>query len=122
MHKTRLSLWYLFSYLVFGGAGFLFFPAPVLAMFQSTGEYGLPMVRLAGVLLLGLAIIVLQVIRHRVEILYPTTLAVRLLILVVLAALYWTSRDPLFVILFGVVGLGVCLTGWIYLGERSSVR
>jgi hypothetical protein len=122
MHKTRLSLWYLFSYLVFGGAGFLLAPGPVLVMFQSTGEYGFPMVRLAGVLLLGLAIIVFQVIRHRVEILYPTTLAVRLVILAVLAGLYWSSRDPLFLILFGIVGLGVCLTGWNYLSERSAAR
>lgn len=120
MHKTRLSLWYLFSYLVFGGCGFLLFPVQALAMFQSTGDYGLPMVRLSGVLLLGLAIIVFQVIRLRVSQLYPTTLIVRLTILVVLGFLYAGSADPLFLILIGIVGAGVLLTGALYFSERSS--
>lgn len=119
MLKTRISLWYLFSYLMFGGCGFLLFPAEALKLFLSTGEYGLPMVQLAGLLMLALAVIVFRVILLRAEALYSTTLLVRLMILVVLGFLYANSGDPLFLILVGIVGVGVLLTGSLWLSERS---
>jgi hypothetical protein len=118
MRKTRVSLFYLAGYLSFGGLGLLFFPGPSLRLFLSTGDYSVPMVRLVGVLLLSLAIIVVQVIRHRAEALYPTTLLVRFVILAVLVWLYFSTVDPLFLVLTGIVGLGVLLTGFSYLRER----
>jgi hypothetical protein len=70
-------------------------------------------------LLLGLAILVTQIIRNRIEVLYPTTLVVRLFFLVVLAYLYLSSSDPFFLVVFGIVVLGVILTGYSYLSERG---
>jgi uncharacterized membrane protein YoaK (UPF0700 family) len=75
---------------------------------------------LAGYLLFALGVFVAQVIRHRVTVLYPMTLAVRAVILVVIAALYVKSSDPFFVVLLGIVGLGVVLTGTAYLRERRE--
>ncbi len=60
----------------------------------------------------------MQIFRHRVEALYATTVLVRLVILAVLLALYAYSRDPLFLSLFAIVGLGVVLTGTSYLLDR----
>jgi hypothetical protein len=54
------------------------------------------------------------------EVLYPTALLVRAAILAVLIALHLSSRDPFFLVLVGIVGLGVVLTGFSYLSERRA--
>ena len=118
MKRTRISLYYLASYLLFGGVGLVFFPTPSLKLFLSNGTYDLAMVRLVGVMLLALAVIVIQVIRYRAEELYPTTLLVRLIILAVLIWNYFSGGDPLFLVLTAIVGLGVVITGSSYLSER----
>ena len=64
MEKTRLSFFYLVFYLVGGGLGFAADPQMALGLFGSTGEYAEPMVRLAGVLMLGLGAMVVQLIRY----------------------------------------------------------
>ncbi len=71
-------------------------------------------------LLLGLAILVTQIIRHRIEVLYPTTLVVRLFFLAVLAYLFVSSSDPFFLVVFGIVLLGVVFTGYSYLTEHRA--
>jgi hypothetical protein len=53
-------------------------------------------------------------------VLYPTTLVVRALILVVLAGLYVSAPDPFFLVLIAIVGLGVVLTGASYLLDRRD--
>jgi hypothetical protein len=52
------------------------------------------MPRLLGVVLLALGLIMVQIIRHRVEALYLTTLGVRVVIIVGLAGLFVYSQDP----------------------------
>ena len=42
--------------------------------------------------------------------LYPTTLAIRAFFLVAIAGLYLETRDRMFILIFGVVALGVALT------------
>ncbi len=118
MNKTRLSLCYLFSYLILAGVGLIADPGVALKLFLSTGDYGDVMPRMLGVMLLSLGILVVQIVRHRVESLYPTTLVVRAIILVCLVALYFQSRDPLFLVLIGVVGLGFVMTGASYLADK----
>jgi uncharacterized protein YjeT (DUF2065 family) len=110
MHKTRLSFFYLVFYLIGGGLGFAADPRMALEMFGSTGEYAEPMVRLAGILMLGLGAMVVQLIRHRQAHLYSTVLVARLFILACLLGLYMLYADPLFTGLFMVVALGVGLT------------
>ena len=80
--------------------------------------YVLP--RLLGVVLLALGIVIVQIIRHRLEVLYTTTLLVRVFIMVVLAALLVYSGDPLFISLMVVVGLGMVLTSASYLSDRRA--
>ncbi len=119
MRKTRLSLWYLTTYLLLGGIGLLVDPDMALKLLFAEGDYGTAMPRLAGMLMIGLGVFVLQIIRHELSVLYPTTLAVRGFFLVSMFAVYLSTSDPLFFALICIVGLGVLLTGISYLSERK---
>ncbi|MDA8100084.1 MAG: hypothetical protein M0042_10690 [Nitrospiraceae bacterium] len=110
MERTRKSLYYVVAYLLLGGAGLLVAPAFVLGLFFSRGGYSDVMVRFVGLLLLALGILVLQIIRHRVRQLYASTVVVRLMILAGLAVFYYLTADPLMIVLFGIVALGVAMT------------
>lgn len=118
MPRTHRSLYYLAGYLAFAGLALLLVPDIALPLLLSNGDYGDVFPRMAGMLLLGLATLVVQIIRHRMEVLYPTTLVVRLFFLTILVVLYAVSGDPFFLVVFGIVALGVLLTGYFYLSER----
>jgi uncharacterized protein YjeT (DUF2065 family) len=118
--KTRGSLYYLASYLLFGGLGFLIVPQVMLNLFMSNGEYSHVMVRLVGLMLLSLGIIILQIIKYQIEQLYPTTLIVRSIILTFLLGFYFIYQDPLLLILFIIVGIGFVLTITSYLLDRKQ--
>ena len=123
MRRTNLSLIYVAAYLL--GAGIFLVLAPRLALHLlfSTGDYGEILPQLTGLLLLGLGILVVQIIRHRVAALYTTTLAVRLVFCVGFIWLYTRSRDPLFLALLVVVGVGVVATSISYaLDRREAIK
>ena len=120
MQRTHLSLYYLFSYLIVAGIALVVAPQFALRLLFSNGNYGDVMPRLLGVVLFALGIFVLQLVRHRVEVLYPTTLAVRAVILAVLLGLYLSSGDLLFIALLVIVGFGFVLTGVSYWLDRQS--
>jgi hypothetical protein len=125
MRRTHLSLYYLAGYLVVAGVALIATGQLAMRLLLSNGEYGDALPRLLGVVLLALGILIAQIIRHRLEVLYSTTLVVRGLILTVLAGLFVATRDPFFLVLIGIVGLGVLLTGASYLLDRrgsSAVR
>ena len=120
MRRTRLSLYYLASYLLVAGIALVATGQFAMRLLLSNGEYGDVLPRLLGVVLFALGVLIAQIIRYRLEMLYPTTLAVRAVILAVLLALYVSSLDPFFLVLFAIVGLGVLLTGTSYLSERRA--
>jgi hypothetical protein len=120
MRRTRLSLIYVVAYLLAAGIFLLVAPRLALKLLFSSAEYGVIMPRLAGLLLIGLGMFVAQIIRHSVVALYPTTLAVRAVFCVGFIALYLLSRDPLFLVLLAVVGLGVLATGVSYVRDRRD--
>jgi uncharacterized protein YjeT (DUF2065 family) len=120
MNKTRISLYYLAGYLLFGGIGFLLVPRTMLALFFSTGNYSDVMVRLVGLMLLALGIFIVQMIRYRIEKLYPTTLLVRSIIVIILLTFFFIYGDPLMLVLFAIVGLGMVLTGTSYLLDKKN--
>ena len=120
MSKTRLSLYYLATYLTVGGIGFMVVPQTMLTLFFSNGNYSNIMVRFNGVLLLSIGIFVIQLIRHRVSELYGTTLVIRTIILIALVVLYLFSRDPLMITLLVIVGLGFILTLTSYVLDHKA--
>jgi hypothetical protein len=110
MNWTRLSFFYLCGYLTFGGVGLLAAPSTVLPLMFSNGHYGEVMPRMVGGMMLALAIIVLQIIRLRAEVLYTTTLLVRAFLCALLIGFYVAFRDPFFLVILAIVLVGVCLT------------
>jgi hypothetical protein len=120
MHKTRLSLWYLGSYLTIIGIALLFAPQGTLKVLQSNGDYGSVFPRVAGMLMSGLGMAVFGIIRAGVTALYPATLLIRAYFLVCIAGFYWITTDPLFLVLIVIVGIGFVLTLSSYLLDRHG--
>jgi hypothetical protein len=122
MSKTRLSLFYLAGYIV--PTGVLLIVAPQLVfklLFSNHGaEYGDAIPRLAGGLALALGIIVVQIIRLKIDALYLTTVGVRVILVALLLWIYSFTRDPFFLAVTGVVGFGMALTGTSYLLDRKG--
>ena len=120
MNKTRLSLFYLGSYLTIIGFGLLFAPDGTLRILQSNGEYGDVFPRIAGMLMSGLGITVFGIIRACVSELYPATLFIRLYFLICIVAFYMMTRDPLFLVIFAIVALGFVLTLSSFILDRRK--
>lgn len=96
MERTRLSLFYLVGYLIPSGIMLLVAPHFALKLLLSNSDYGNIFPRTAGMLLIGLGIMILQMIRLRLSLLYSTTLIVRSFFFVCLLSFYMLNRDPFF--------------------------
>lgn len=107
---THYSFFYLAGYLSLTGIGLLIAPDAMLKLLLSNREYDDVFVRFTGSFMMALSIIVAQIIRHRIEVLYTTTLFVRSFLIVCIIWFYMMTRDPLFLVVLAVVGLGVVLT------------
>lgn len=114
MRRTRISLFYVIGYLMPGGLGLLVAPQLALKLLFSNGTYSDVMPRMVGLMMLALGVFVLQIVRKKIEAMYLTALAVRSGMLPVLLSFYLIARDPLFLALLGIVGLGVSLTSVCY--------
>jgi hypothetical protein len=120
MNRTRKSPYYLAAYLLAGGLGLLIFPAETLKLLLSNGDYGNIFPRLVGMFASGFGLNVLGIIRARAGALYSATLMVRSYFLVCLAVFYWMSHDRMFLVIIGVVVLGMVLTLASYLRDRKE--
>ena len=120
MKWTRYSLIYLATYLSTTGIAMLLAPRQALELLQAERTYDDVFVRFLGAFMLAVATLVVQIIRHRLAMLYTTTLVIRAFFLVTIAGLFYETRDRLFVIIFGVVAVGVALTLVGYLVERTK--
>ncbi|MBI3752030.1 MAG: hypothetical protein HY263_10315 [Chloroflexi bacterium] len=122
MRRTNLSLYYLAGYLLPAGALLLFVPEWATKLLLSDRTYDYAPFRLAGVLLIVIGILIVQIIRHRLEMLYTTTLVARALISATLLWLFLSTGDPFFAVILVVVLIGVALTGTSYLLDRRAAR
>ena len=118
MRRTNLSLYYLAGYLIHAGTLLLLVPDFATKLLLSNRSYDDAPFRLAGILLIGLGILVTQIIRHRLEVLYPTTVVIRLLISATLIGLYLETRDPFFLVVLTVVVIGIVLTATSFVLDR----
>jgi len=121
MHRTNLSLYYLAGYLIPAGALLLLVPEFATNFLLSNRTYDYAPFRLVGILLIGLGILVVQIIRYRLQVLYPTTVVVRLLISATLMALYLQTSDPFFLVVLAVVVVGIVLTATSFVLDRRAV-
>jgi hypothetical protein len=120
MHRTNLSLYYLAGYLIPAGALLLLVPEFATKLLLSNRTYDYAPFRLVGILLIGLGILVVQIIRYRLQMLYPTTVLIRLLISATLVGLYAQTSDPFFLVVLTVVVVGIVLTVTSYLLDRRQ--
>ena len=120
MTKTRASLFYLVSYLILIGVGLLLAPHATLQILHSNGDYGDVFPRVTDMLMSGLGLSVFGMIHARASEQYPATLVVRVYFLACISVFYRMTRDPLFLLLLGIVGLGFLLTLGAYLLDRQS--
>jgi hypothetical protein len=120
MTKTRLSLFYLGSYLFLIGIGLLLAPHGTLKILQSNGDYGDIFPRVSGMLMSGLGLSIFGMIRARAYDLYPATLFIRAYFIACIVTFYAVTRDPLFLVLVAIVGLGFVLTLSSLLLDRKS--
>jgi uncharacterized protein YjeT (DUF2065 family) len=118
--RTNLSLYYLAGYLIPAGLLLLFVPEWATKLLLSNHSYDYAPFRLVGVLLFVIGILIVQIIRHRLEMLYTTTLLARALISATLLWLFALTGDPFFAVILVVVLIGVALTGTSYLLDRRS--
>ena len=119
MIRTRFSLFYLAGYLIPAGLLLLFAPTFSTKLLLSNADYGEVFPRLAGMLLIGLGVLVVQIIRLRLATLYPTTIAIRLFFCVCFIVFFSISRDPFFLVLLAIVAFGLILTGVSFILDQQ---
>ena len=122
MPWTRISFFYLIGYLSVGGLGLLAMPLVAVRLLFGTGEYDPELLRLVGGLMVALAIVIGQIVRHRVEVLYRTTLVVRVFLVSVLAWLHARTADPLFLVIALIVVVGILMTTAGIVADRRAAR
>ncbi len=120
--RALRSLYYPASYLTTSGLALVLAPDFALKLLLSTGHYGDVMPRMAGVVILGLGIIVIQIIRLRVEGLYLTLVAVRVMFSAVWLGLFFYAHDPFFLVVFAVVAVGMVWTAVGLMLDRKTSR
>jgi uncharacterized protein YjeT (DUF2065 family) len=120
MHRTYLSLYYLVGYVIPSGLLLLLAPAFATKLLLSNQAYDEAPLRLAGLVLLALGLVIAQIIRYKVDVLYTTTLVVRSVLSLGLLWLFVSTGDPFFGVVLLVVLFGICLTGTAYLLDRRD--
>lgn len=120
MERTRLSLYYLATYLPIAGLALLLVPDLATKLLLSNRAYDDAFPRLAGALLIAIWLLIVQIVRQRLEALYPWTVVVRVWLSAALLGLFVYSGDPFFAVILVIVAIGVVLTGASYWTERRS--
>lgn len=118
----RATWWYLAAYLSLGGLGLLLVPDLALSLLQSTGDYGDIMPRVVGMFMLVLAYLVTSFLRRGDYGYYVATIVARSFIVIVLAALYFRSGDRLFLVLEGIVLIGLLPAFYVHFTSSNHER
>lgn len=89
-------------------------------MLLANVEYDPIAMRFAGVFILGLALIVLQAIRLRLDALYPTLIVVRAVFCAFYIVMFAQTGHPFSLSVFGIVGAGLVASGIAYTLDRGA--
>ena len=120
MPKTRLSLYYLATYLLFGGFGFLLTPRLATKLLLSNADFDTMILRVLGMLMMGLGFLIVQVIRLRVSVLYASTLIMLGVFGICLMAFFMMTYNLFFLIILVIVVIGVAFTSWSLFADRKG--
>lgn len=121
MPKTRRSLFFVATYLIATGLAMLFAPQLALRLLFANHDYPGAFVQLSGILMLGLGIVVIFVIRYGNPNFYRATLMARIPMWICILGLYLQTRETFFLVVLGVLGTGIVVTGSCYLSERGKI-
>jgi len=117
----RVTLIYLTTYLFLGGLGLLVFPDLALRLLLSNGSYGDVMPRVVGMFMLVLSGFIFQFVYRRDYRYYAYAVFARSFIVLVLTALYFTTSDPLFLVLDAIVLVGLLPSIYVLAIRRQPV-
>ncbi len=120
MPKTRLSLYYLATYLLFGGFGFLLTPRLATKLLLSNADFDTMILRVLGMLMMGLGFLIVQVIRLKVSVLYASTLIMLGVFCICLIAFFMMTYNLFFLNILVIVIIGVALTSWSLFEDRKG--
>jgi hypothetical protein len=120
--RTRRTLIYPAIYLIGGGLGLLLWPDLMLRLLLVTGHYDLAFPRFAGAICVGLGLVVVQIMRRRVIVLYPTLIWARVFMCTCYAALAIDYHERFFWVIFAMVGVGAVATSIAWQTERHAAR
>ncbi len=120
MPKTRLSLYYLATYLLFGGFGFLLTPRLATKLLLSNADFDTMILRVMGMLMMGLGFLIVQVIRLRVSVLYASTLIMLGVFGICLMAFFMMTYNLFFLTILVIVVIGVALTSWSLFEDQKG--
>jgi hypothetical protein len=109
-------------YLIGGGLGLLLWPDLMLRLFLATEHYGLAFPRFAGAISVGLGLVVVQIVRQRVVVLYPTLIWARVFMCICYAILAIGYHERFFWVIFAMVGAGAVATTIAWQTERHAAR
>ncbi|GEM_PF-5277126 len=121
MPKTRRSLFFVAAYLLATGLAMLLAPQLTLRLMFASHEYPDAFVQMAGVLMLGLGIVVINVILYGNRDFYRATLVARIPMWICILGLYLQTRENFFIVVLCVLGTGIVVTGSCYLSERGKI-
>ena len=120
MPKTRLSLYYLATYLLFCGFGFLLTPGLAMKLLLSDAHFDSMILRVLGMFMIGLGFLIVQVIRLRVSVLYASTMIMLGVFCICLMAFFMMTYNSFFLIMLVIVAIGVGFTGWSLFEDRKG--
>ena len=116
----RLTVIYLRTYLLLGGVGLLLAPEIAPRLLLSNGAYGDVMPRVAGMFMIVVSGFIGQFVKRSDYTYYGYTVLARSFIVIVFTALYWKTRDPLFLVLDGIVLLGLVPSAYVFLTAENA--
>jgi hypothetical protein len=119
MKKTRRSLFYLAGYLFPTGLGLLLAPQWFMKLLFANHEYSDAFPQFSGTLMIGIGIVVVHVILYGNPLLYRMTLLVRIPMWLCTLGIYLHTGETFFLVVLAVLGLGILITGSMYLLERN---
>lgn len=120
MPKTQLSLYYLATYLLFGGFGFLLTPRLTMKLLLSDADFDQMILRVLGMFMIGLGFLIVQVIRLRVSVLYASTLIMLVVFCICLIAFFMMTYNLFFLTMLVIVVIGIVLTSWSLFEDRKA--
>src|ERR1044071_6393279 len=118
--RVRTTLYYPAFYLTGAALGMMLWPRLLLRMMLATGDYDLAFVRMCGLFVFGLAVFVILTIRHRLAVLYPAIIGVRVVFCTGYVILYAQTHDPFFMTTLAMVGAGLVASSIAHTLDRRD--